>query len=149
MPPENLAKNHLATLRELARLARFFKPCFWGDGVSKDTRQSLRSARSYDTTRPHAAKMIQDMNSPAQPKPDPLAIPGVVRIRLSETASAALAAVGQGAFIVVCQGSYPDSAGRWVIHAVPIAWQAAKDATAVLLGSHKATRIKAVRISNP
>ena len=69
-------------------------------------------------------------------------MPGIVRIRLSETASAALAAVGEGAFIIACQGSYPDSAGRWVIHAVPVAWQAAKDASDVLLGRATVRRTK-------
>jgi hypothetical protein len=53
--PENRAKNPLATLRELARLARFFKPRFLGERgtlrlpprMSADTRLSLRSARSF------------------------------------------------------------------------------------------------------
>ena len=46
----NHPKNHLPTLRELGRLGRFFKPPFQGgDGVSEDTRLSLRSARSTAT----------------------------------------------------------------------------------------------------
>jgi hypothetical protein len=94
----------------------------------------------------------QTESDQTQPRPDPLAVPpeavpSLVRIRLSQAASDALAAVGQGAFIIACQGSYPDSAGRYVIHAVPIAWQAACDACDVLLGRATARRVKPA--SNP
>ena len=80
---------------------------------------------------------------------DPLKQPRIVRIRLSEAASAALAAVGEGAFAVACQGSYPDSAGRWVILSAPIAWQAAKDASDVLLGRATAKRTKPAKLAPP
>jgi len=80
---------------------------------------------------------------------DPLAQSGIVRIRLSEAASAALAAVSEGAFAIACQGSYPDSGGRWVIHAAPIGWQTAIDAGNVLVGSHRAVRVKPAKATAP
>ncbi|MCX6879863.1 MAG: hypothetical protein NTW21_39570 [Verrucomicrobia bacterium] len=83
------------------------------------------------------------MHPPQAPEiPQETPPPGIVRIRLSEAASAALAATGERAFAIACKGSYPDSAGRWVIHAAPIEWQTAVDASRVLLGQARAVRIK-------
>jgi len=82
---------------------------------------------------------------------DPLAVPpeamppGTVRILLSQAASDALAATGERAFAIAFRGSYPDSAGRWVVIASPIAWQVACDAADVLLGRATARRIKPAR----
>ena len=79
-------------------------------------------------------------------RPDGLP-PGTVRIRLSQAASDALTATGERAFAVACRGTYPDSAGRWVVIASPISWQAACDASDVLLGRATVRRVKAATAS--
>lgn len=65
-----------------------------------------------------------------------------IRILLSEAASLALTESGERAFTVLCKASHPDHPGRWVIHLAPVEWKAACDASSVLLGSHKAVKIK-------
>lgn len=55
----SLAENHTASPKGNDTVDTVFQtPVFRGDGVSKDTRLSLRSARSLDTSRPLAAKMF-------------------------------------------------------------------------------------------
>jgi hypothetical protein len=65
-----------------------------------------------------------------------------IRILLSEAASLALTESGERAFTVLCKASHPDHPGRWVIHLAPVEWKTACDASSVLLGSHKAVKIK-------
>jgi hypothetical protein len=81
-----------------------------------------------------------------EPPASPETEPGIVRIRLSEAASAALTASGQGVFTIVHRvmrgAEEPGSAGRWEITLAPIEWRAAVDASRVLLGSHRAVKVK-------
>ena len=56
------------------------------------------------------------------------------RILLSQAASRHLSATGERAFVVVSRGSYPDSAGRWVMHLLPCDVTAANAAVRVALG---------------
>ena len=72
-----------------------------------------------------------------------------IRILLSEAASAALTASGERAFTILCKASYPEQPGRWVIHLAPVEWETAVAASNVLLGSHKAVRIKAPATAAP
>ena len=75
-----------------------------------------------------------------------------IRIRLSAASSAALTSAGHGAFTIihrVMRTEEPDSAGRWEITLAPIEWQRAVDASNVLLGSHRAVRIKVAKPSSP
>jgi len=68
--------------------------------------------------------------------------PGVVRILLSQAASEALASTGENAFAIVGKASHPEIPGRWVIHLASAEWHNAMDASAVLLGTKRAVRIK-------
>jgi hypothetical protein len=81
------------------------------------------------------------MNLSETDRPDPLAQPGVVRIALSERATAALLEVGE-AFAIVARGSYPTAPGRMVIYLLPVPRATAQAACNVILGTHKASRIK-------
>ena len=65
-----------------------------------------------------------------------------IRILLSEAASAALTASGERAFTILCRASHPDHPSRWVIHLAPVEWETAVAASNVLLGTHRATRIR-------
>ena len=73
---------------------------------------------------------------------DPLSVPGIVRILLSEKAGAALVACGAWAFVVVSRGFYPDSHGRMVIYCSPCPFDVARDACGIIAGTHRAQRIK-------
>ena len=66
--------------------------------------------------------------------------PPIIRIILEQ--SRQLDQAGAEAFALVGRGSYPDAAGRWVIHLSPAAWPAAVAAANVLAGTHKAVKIK-------
>ncbi|MEI6606240.1 MAG: hypothetical protein WCP35_13095 [Verrucomicrobiota bacterium] len=88
------------------------------------------------------------MNAATQPSPPspilptgPLSAEGVVRIRLSEAAGAALAAVGES-FVDVSRGFYPDRHGRMVIYCSPCPFDVARDACGIIAGTHRAQRIK-------
>jgi len=74
------------------------------------------------------------------PRVDPLAMPGIVRILLSETASRHLLEAGE-AFAIVSKASYPEAPGRVAIfcQAVPLA--SAQAACDVLTGKARAVRI--------
>ena len=80
--------------------------------------------------------------------PGPLAMPGVVRILLSEAAGNALAAVGE-AFVVVGKGRYPDSNGRWVIYCQPAQLAVVNAACDVITGKARAVRIKPAKLAAP
>ena len=74
-----------------------------------------------------------------------------VRIRLSAAASASLTAAGHGAFTIVHRvmrgAEESDSVGRWEITLAPVEWQTAIDASNVLLGTHRAVRVKPVKVA--
>jgi hypothetical protein len=74
------------------------------------------------------------------PSPPP-AIP--TRIVLGQTASAALTASGERAFLVVTRGSYPEADGRWVLHILPATIDQVNGATRIIKGTHKAVKVKA------
>jgi hypothetical protein len=74
------------------------------------------------------------------PKPDPLAIPGVVRIPLDEGTAAPFAGLGE-CFAVIGRASYPNAPG-WCLLALPVPHNVATAACNVALGSHKAVKIK-------
>jgi hypothetical protein len=78
---------------------------------------------------------------------DPLAMPGVTRLLLSERASAVLLEAGE-CFTIVGKGSYPDQPGRMAVYlqAVPMATAAA--ACGVIAGTHTARRIKPERAAS-
>lgn len=59
MKGDFLAENHTVSPKGKHTVDTVFQtPVFSGDGVSKDTRLSLRSARTLDTSRPLAVKMF-------------------------------------------------------------------------------------------
>lgn len=64
-------------------------------------------------------------------------------ITLDEAQSAVLTAAGPQSFAIVARGSYPHATGRWVIHLAPLEWPTAVAASNVLLGSHRAAKVKA------
>jgi len=68
--------------------------------------------------------------------------PDHVRIALGEAASEALRAAGD-AFLIIGRGTHDHAPGRMVIHCVPIDKKTADLACGVILGTHKASRIKA------
>lgn len=70
----------------------------------------------------------------------------ITHILLSQTASDALSATGERCFAIAHRAGHPDS-GRWIISLAPLEWQAAVDASNVLLGTHRAVRIKPVKIA--
>ena len=86
------------------------------------------------------------MNAPCHAARHPLATgnpsKGIVRILLSRAASDALTATGENAFAIVGKASHPEIPGRWVIHLAPVEWETAMDASRVLLGTHRAVKIK-------
>lgn len=75
------------------------------------------------------------------PRIDPLARPDIVRIALSERATAALLAQGE-AFAIVGRGSYPTDTNRMVIFCQPCPMELATAACQILARTHKAVRIK-------
>jgi hypothetical protein len=74
------------------------------------------------------------------PSPPP-AIP--TRIVLGQTASAALTASGERAFVVVSRGTTDDRPGAWVCHIVPATIDQINGATRIIKGTHKAVKVKA------
>lgn len=69
-------------------------------------------------------------------------MPEPVRILLSEAASQALLAAGE-CFVLAGKSSLPDPAGRVTVHLVPVEKDLAEKLSGVLLGTHRATKIKA------
>ena len=87
---ETLQKNHTVSPKGNDTVDTVFQtPFLGGDGVSKDTRQSLRSARSLTPSVPVANKGFTDHQHLPKPPAQP------VRILLSERASQALADSGE------------------------------------------------------
>ncbi|MEO7099432.1 MAG: hypothetical protein ABI162_08730 [Luteolibacter sp.] len=68
--------------------------------------------------------------------------PPITRIQLGEKASQALTDAGGKCFAIVTRATHPNDPSRWVIHLVPIDWQTATDADAVLHGRATAKRMK-------
>lgn len=66
----------------------------------------------------------------------------IVRLLLGERASAALAAAGADAFVVIGRASYPDDPTRWAIHLLPVPMKTAGDAIAVATGQARATKVR-------
>jgi hypothetical protein len=73
---------------------------------------------------------------------DPLAHPNVRRLLLSESASRYLSESGEQCFQILAKGSWPACPGRWVILIAPVPMAVAVAASNVILGTHKAVRIK-------
>jgi len=70
-----------------------------------------------------------------------MTISPVIKIILSERATAALLAVGE-CFQIVGKGSYPTDPNRMVIYCQAVPLSVAQDACRILDGSHRAQRIK-------
>jgi len=71
-----------------------------------------------------------------------------VRILLSEAASAALLAVGD-AFAIAGRASYPEADGkRVVIHLLPVPKPLADQACGVILGTHRAAKIREPKLAD-
>ena len=73
---------------------------------------------------------------------NPSARPGVVRILLSERASAALSATGQSVFALVARDTYPGDPSRWVIILAPCSLKLAQAAERVAMGKATARPIR-------
>ena len=89
--------------------------------------------------------MITSTTNPPE-RLDPLAAPGVIRIALSERATAALLEAGD-CFAIVGRGSYPLDAGRMVVYLKPCPLKVATDACLVLAGTHRAVRCKPAKLT--
>lgn len=94
-----------------------------------------------------------DYRSPELPRDSPSfapaieVVPGQTRILLSEAASRHLSDQGAECFQIVTKAMHPDKAGRWVIHLVPCSLKTARAAEGVLLGTHSARRVRAIKHS--
>ena len=74
----------------------------------------------------------------------------LVRITLDPEQSRQLDQAGAGAFSIVARGSYPAARDRWILTLAPAERQTAVAACHVLLGTHRAARIKpTVRADRP
>ncbi len=71
---------------------------------------------------------------------------GLVRLLLSKAAGNALEAAGTDAFAIIARAKRgaedPETAGRWEITLAGVEWATACDASRVLLGEMKATKIR-------
>jgi hypothetical protein len=81
--------------------------------------------------------------TPPTPITDPTTRPDVTRILLSARASQHLSETGTACFALVARDTWPGDRNRWVILLKPCPLALARQAEGVVLGSHKATRIKA------
>lgn len=68
--------------------------------------------------------------------------PRLVRIQLTDEQGRQLDQAGAGAFSIVARGSYPTDPGRWFVTLAPVEWKTAVAACNVLLGTHRAAKIK-------
>jgi hypothetical protein len=84
------------------------------------------------------------MNQLTQPI-DPLANPNVIRILLSETQSAILAATSERAFVSVSRCSYPGNPAQWQILISPCSLNLLNEATRVLRGESRSVRIRKIK----
>ena len=73
---------------------------------------------------------------------DPLAHPQVRRLLLSEAASRYLSESGEQCFQIISKASWPACPDRWAILVAPVPMAVAVAACNVILGTHKATKIK-------
>jgi hypothetical protein len=73
---------------------------------------------------------------------NPPDLPGVVRILLGPTASATLDATGEKVFALVARDVWPNDRSRWVILLKPCPLALARQAEGVVLGTHRAARIR-------
>ena len=74
-------------------------------------------------------------------------IPGQTRIMLSEAASRHLSDTGAECFVIVSKARHPEQPGRWVIHLAPCPLKVVQQAEGVLLGTHRAVKLRTT--SNP
>lgn len=82
------------------------------------------------------------MNATTAPlRPDPLRRPDVLILDLTTEQALPFAQLGE-CFAVVGRGSYPGHVGRLCLYALPVSHSVAVDACNVLLGTHRAVRIK-------
>ena len=128
-------------------------PQSFRDQTAKLVPQSHKSLDCGNGTSPECGTVRIPQARPLEPAspilpPGPLAMPGVVRIRLSEAAGNALAAVGE-AFVVVGKGRYPDSDGRMVIYCQPAQLAVVNAACDVATGTHRAVKIKPAKVAPP
>jgi hypothetical protein len=80
---------------------------------------------------------------------DPLREPGTIRLLLSAGASQALTDSGHECFQIVGKTSYPALPGRWAIYLRPVPLKIAQDACNVILGTHRAAKIKIPPAATP
>ena len=80
------------------------------------------------------------------PRPDPLAIPGVIRIPLDPGQAAPFAGLGE-CFAITARSSYPHEPG-WCLLALPVSHEVGTAACNVALGSHKAVKVKTLATSS-
>lgn len=95
-------------------------------------KESSKSGMSIDTGL---------LNSPCQPKPDPLRRPEVLTLDLTTEQAQQFAELGE-CFAIVGRGSYPGHVGKLCLFALPVPKAVADAACAVAVGTHKATRIR-------
>jgi len=77
------------------------------------------------------------------PEVDPLAVPNVRRLLLSEAASRYLSESGESAFVIVGKATYPATPGRWAVFLQPCPIPLAKDACDLVMGKAIFRRVKA------
>lgn len=80
---------------------------------------------------------------------DPLECPGVVRVLLSPGVSRILTESGENCFAIVGRASYPATPDRWCVLLKPVPKKLADEACGVLLGSHRAVKIKPQPAATP
>ena len=91
-----------------------------------------------------AAQVLADFQrqlAEAMPR-DPLECPGVIRVLLSPGVSRVLQESGEDVFMIASKCSYPSIPDRWCILLKPVPKKLADEACGVLLGSHRAVKIK-------
>jgi hypothetical protein len=76
---------------------------------------------------------------------DPLANPNVIRILLSETQSAILAATGETCFVSASRCPYPGNPAQWQILISPCNLNTLNQATRVLRGESRSVRIRKIK----
>ena len=104
----------------------------------------------FESTYPLPAMTENHHKEPANvSRLDPLAIPGVIRILLSERSSLALTESGETVFALIGRQSWPGDPKRWVIYLKPSTLQPANAATRVLNGTHTARPIRKPATGQP
>ena len=80
---------------------------------------------------------------------EPPQVPGVRRLVVSEVTSKFLQGTGEHAFVIVGKLFYPATPGTWAIYLVPCPIKLAQDASGVVMGTHRAVRIKPKKLAPP